>query len=251
LQLQRLRKADRFAILRIAITSDKVESRRKAYCESGAFFLSSITTYPEHDMVKSGLLSVGMGIGVLLLGGSGIAIPALWSHANHIQSDRDELQSSLREARKARVAAKDAQQSAEAERGEMQQQLATGVDNLANAEESKRKLTAEIAKMQNRERDLMAARGTLQLRDQEMAALRQQLEQALSDYANLLARRDKVEATGEASRRSNGVGVSSDLVPLLSRAVASGKSQTTAKPAATEPIRFDDRGWKSVAPRNR
>jgi predicted RNase H-like nuclease (RuvC/YqgF family) len=202
-------------------------------------------------MVKPSLVSVGMGIGVLLLGGSGIAIPTLWSHANQVETNRDELQIELREARKARVAAEDAQQAVEQHRDELEQEIVTGVKNLATAEESKRVLAAQLAKMQARERDVTAANGTLQLRDQEMAALRQQLEQTRSDNATLLARLETVKPTGDTSRLNNGVSASTDLVPVPGFAEASGKSQTTAKPAATEPIRFDDRGWKSVAPRVR
>jgi hypothetical protein len=224
-------------VLRIALSSAKLESSRNRYRESGSLFVGHVV--PEHDMVKPGLLSVGIGIGLISLGGSGIAIPVLWSQANHVKIDRDELQDSLREARLARVVAEDAQTAAELERDEMEKQLATGVENLTTAEETKRELTAQLAKLQDRDLDLNAVSGTLQLRNKETVALRQQLEQSRSDYADLLARRDVVEATGNAS---------SDLVPLPPRAEVSGTSQTTAKPAANEPIRFDDRGWRPAAP---
>jgi len=205
-------------------------------------------------MLKPSLLSIGRAIVLLLLGGSGIAILSLWSHSEHVEKDRDDLQASLREARKARVAAVDAQHTAEQEREAMEKQIATGLKDLASADESKRLLTNQLAKMQAQDRELTAARGTLQLRDQEMVALRQQLEQTRSDYAALLVRRDTARPTGEASRPDELV-AADDLVPVPTRDTTpplvdggSGKSQTTAKPAATEPIRFDDRGWKSLLP---
>jgi len=197
-----------------------------------------------------------MGIGALLLAGSGIAIPTLWSYANHIENDRNDLQDSLRDALTARVTAKESQQAAEQQCDAMEKQIATGLETLASAEESNRVLTNQLATMQARDRERTAVSGTLQLRDQEMVALRQQLEQTRSDYKALLARRDAARPTGAASKPDEVV-TTGDLVPVPARKKtppfdeAPVKTQTTAKPAATEPIRFDDRGWKSVVPRVR
>ena len=212
-----------------------------------------VTTYPEHDMVKPSIVSVGMGIGALLLGGSGIAIPTLWSHANQVETDRDELRDSLREARKARVVTADAQHAATQKCDALEEQIVTHVEDLASAQESNRILTSQLAKMQAHDRDLMAASGTLKLRDLEMADLRQQLEQTRSDNDALVARRDGVGAKGDETRPSDGEVAAVDLAPVPQRETtprkeASGKSQSAAKPA-TEPIRFDDSGWKSVTPK--
>ncbi|MDP6554123.1 MAG: hypothetical protein QGG71_05615 [Pirellulaceae bacterium] len=214
-------------------------------------------------MVKPTALSIGIGIGVLMLGGSGIAILTLWSRANRAEDHRDQLQSSLGEVREARDAGEEALNDAEQEIAAMQTQVATGLETLAAAQESKRVLTNQLAAMQARDRELTAVSGTLQLRDQEMAALRQQFEQTQSDYATLLARHDGVGAkdgggvgaTDDAAEPDDSEVAAGDLVPVPLRETAprrdeaSVNSQTTAKPAVTEPIRFDDSGWKSVAPR--
>ncbi len=257
----RLRKDDQFTILRTAISSAKLERSRNACRAVQMVVGSSITKYSEHDMVKPTALSIGIGIGVLMLGGSGIAIPTLWSRANRAEDHRDQLQSSLREVREARDSGEEALNDAEQEIAAMQTQVAAGLETLAAAQESKRVLTNQLAAMQARDRELTAVSGTLQLRDQEMAALRQQLEQTQSDHAALLARYDGVGAwdgggaTDDAAERDDSVVAAGDLVPVPPRETvprhdeASVNSQTTAKPAVTEPIRFDDSGWKSVAPR--
>ena len=197
-------------------------------------------------MVKPSIVSVGMGIGALLLGGSGIAIPTLWSHANQVETDRDELQDSLREARKARTVAVDAQHAATQKCDALEEQIVTHVEDLASADESNRGLTIQLAKMQAHDRDLMAASGTLQLRDLEMADLRQQLEQTRSDYDTLVARRG---AKGDETVSDESEVAAVDLVPVPQRETTrpSGKSQSAAKPS-TEPLRFDDTGWTSVVP---
>lgn len=206
-------------------------------------------------MVRPSGLSVGIGIGVLMLGGSGIAIPTLWSRANHAEQLHDELRTSWREADEARDKGEVALQDARQQLAEIQEQVETGDAALAAAQESKRVLTRELAEMQARNRELTAASGTLLLRDQEVAALVQQLEQSRSDHAALLAQRDAAAATRDATGADDVAVAVDDLVPVRSletertRQGAPAESQTTAKPAATTPIRFDDRGWKSVAPR--
>lgn len=233
-------------------------------------------------MVKPSVLSVGIGMGVLMLGGSGIAIPTLWSRANRAETRQDELQGSWRLAREARDACQADLKAVEQQLAELQQQFEAEREALAAALESKQTITSELAALQVKNRELMATSGTLALRDQEMATLVQQLEQSRSDHAGLLARQDadatantstdemhtaadRTDPSKDVTRASaeatvakpaapdNNVLAADDLLPITAEGTtpaakpAANETQTTEKPPTATPVRFDDQGWKSVA----
>ena len=219
-------------------------------------------------MVKPGLISVGVATGVMLLGGSGIAIPVLWSKANRAESRRDELQVDLREVGNARVEAEEQLADAQRQLAELNKQVELSRQMQVRAEEKERLVTNELAQLQARNREMTAASETLQLRNDEMAELIQELEQAKSDRASLLTQLAAARASNPGRQPDRAADLPDDLVPIPSGQLASAASRDrtspevatpksasreatsreTAKPTKTKPVRFDDRGWKSVAP---
>jgi len=232
-------------------------------------------------MVRPSVLSVGIGVGVLMLSGSGIAIPTLWSRANRAEDAHAALDADVRSLREARDSSDAKLLAARLKLADLKQDLETSEESLAAVRESQRILTSQLAETQARNRELSGVDGTLKLRDAEVATLVQQLEQLRSDHRALLANGGDKVADADASapagsaadvavsssntgaRKTGSTGVTSldngDLVPVpkdlgtsndvaTTRAKSAAQpSQVAAKPSTAGTIRFDDSGWKTVA----
>lgn len=265
-----------FAVWQTVTSSVRLETGSNSRDDTRALLSRRSRRKRSMTMMKPSVLSVGIGMGVLMLGGSGIAIPTLWSRATRVEHDRDKLSAALQEAHDAGAMGEDALQAAKQQLAELHRQVEADRELLDAAQASKRTLTNQLAEVQTRNRELTATSGTLELRDQEVAALVQQLEQLRSDHDSLLAQRDAA-AKRDPAQPAAGTLAADDLVPVLPsdlvpvlpsdlvpvlpsdlvpvpstvmppRDPASAMSRIAAKPPASEPLRFDDRGWKSVAP---
>ncbi len=195
--------------------------------------------------MKPSVLSVGIGIGVLMLGGSGVAIPTLWSVAQQAKDDREALQVSWHEQRAALVASEEAREAAAEVLETLQQQREEDQARLAAADEAKRILTTQLAEIQARNRELTAVRGTLELRDQEVDELVQQVTQLQSDNASLLAERASAlaasdDAPQESGKTNDPVPASADTVALNPATGAAATSPAVSSKVKPSPSAVAD-----------
>ncbi len=198
-------------------------------------------------MVKPSVLSLGIGVGAVMLAGSGFAIPTLWSKARQAEDEvvnvRNELTASWQEQHDALVASEEARQAATEMIALLRVQRQTDQAELAKLEEARQQLADQLAAVEAGRRDELAGPVAAEASEGEMTALVQQLQRLRSENASLLAQRaagwrtEEAEPTSaaekEAETGSAAVADTKETAPVTDPSAAD--LAASARPVADDP----------------